>query len=433
MSWKLIYRTGDHGGTVHVVTRVKSPNLSLRTWNPATRSWSYRSLGHADVDLAKRQARSMAQQLATGVVTLAYIFTRYEQERTPHKSEKQQSADRMRTDLWQGFLEGLTPAAVDRVVLDRFVTERRAGMIPGFGPVRARTAQADVKWLSATFRWAMSVSGPDGGKLLPGNPIDGYYNKAMIEKNVRRPVASWEAWLRTYRYADRIDSQGLLRPLLMLVEALGWRVSAVCQLRAADIDLTQRPDGPYGRIHKREDSDKEDVDQWVPLSSGGRRAVDLVLRRRQAVGRVYLFPSAKDSSKPWTKDHAQKLHKKAQYLAGAGHRLEHGMHGACVRCEAVIDARQPNWYRLYTACSAAPYYGWHAYRRKWVTERKHLPRSDVAEAGGWRSVRTLELYEHTDKNTLLRVVTEPGKLREFGASREANVDTNVNTGTGGRR
>jgi integrase len=27
---------------------------------------------------------------------------------------------------------------------------------------------------------------------------------------------------------------------------------------------------------------------------------------------------------------------------------------------------------------------WHAWRRKWATERKQMPLKDVAEAGGWR-------------------------------------------------
>jgi hypothetical protein len=34
--------------------------------------------------------------------------------------------------------------------------------------------------------------------------------------------------------------------------------------------------------------------------------------------------------------------------------------------------------------------GFHAYRRKWATERKHLPLKDVAEAGGWLDKRSLE-------------------------------------------
>lgn len=57
--------------------------------------------------------------------------------------------------------------------------------------------------------------------------------------------------------------------------------------------------------------------------------------------------------------------------------------------------------------------GFHAYRRKWATERKHLPLKDVAEAGGWLDTRSLEnCYQQVDEETLLRVVTEPRKLRE---------------------
>jgi hypothetical protein len=55
----------------------------------------------------------------------------------------------------------------------------------------------------------------------------------------------------------------------------------------------------------------------------------------------------------------------------------------------------------------------HAYRRKWATERKHLPAADVARAGGWANAHTLQLiYQQSDPATLLRVVLEEGKLRE---------------------
>ena len=43
---------------------------------------------------------------------------------------------------------------------------------------------------------------------------------------------------------------------------------------------------------------------------------------------------------------------------------------------------------------------WHAYRRKWATERKHLPRQDVAQAGGWTDPATLqEIYQQFDEAT----------------------------------
>ena len=33
---------------------------------------------------------------------------------------------------------------------------------------------------------------------------------------------------------------------------------------------------------------------------------------------------------------------------------------------------------------------WHAYRRKWATERKHEPDADVAKLGGWKSMVSLK-------------------------------------------
>jgi len=48
---------------------------------------------------------------------------------------------------------------------------------------------------------------------------------------------------------------------------------------------------------------------------------------------------------------------------------------------------------------------WHPYRRKWATERKHLPLKDVAAAGGWQDVETLlECYQQPDYETLKSVM-----------------------------
>jgi hypothetical protein len=56
---------------------------------------------------------------------------------------------------------------------------------------------------------------------------------------------------------------------------------------------------------------------------------------------------------------------------------------------------------------------WHAYRRNWATERKHLPDVDVAAAGGWKTVQTLKsAYQQADAETMLRVVLEAGEVRE---------------------
>ena len=45
-------------------------------------------------------------------------------------------------------------------------------------------------------------------------------------------------------------------------------------------------------------------------------------------------------------------------------------------------------------------------------ERKHLAKTDVAAAGGWKTERSLKLYARADAATMLAVLTEPKKLRE---------------------
>ena len=55
------------------------------------------------------------------------------------------------------------------------------------------------------------------------------------------------------------------------------------------------------------------------------------------------------------------------------------------------------------------------FRRKWATERKHLPIQDVAQAGAWspNDLRTLQtIYQTADDQTLYAVMSEPRKLRE---------------------
>lgn len=117
---------------------------------------------------------------------------------------------------------------------------------------------------------------------------------------------------------------------------------------------------------------------WVPLSAPARTALEQVLAIRQVVGDVWLFPSPKLDGQPWTRWHARDLLERTEKAA----KLDH------------IG-------------------GWHTFRRKWVTERKHLSLADVAAAGGWKTPRTLELaYARPDDETMLAVVTEPRKLRE---------------------
>ncbi len=56
---------------------------------------------------------------------------------------------------------------------------------------------------------------------------------------------------------------------------------------------------------------------------------------------------------------------------------------------------------------------WHCYRRKWATERRHLPAVDVMKAGGWTDRKTMETcYQHADDAGVLAVMGSTTKLRE---------------------
>ena len=58
---------------------------------------------------------------------------------------------------------------------------------------------------------------------------------------------------------------------------------------------------------------------------------------------------------------------------------------------------------------------WHPFRRKFATERKHMPLQDVALAGGWKEVQTLlECYQRPDDATLQDVVLRAPKLYADG-------------------
>jgi integrase len=173
-----------------------------------------------------------------------------------------------------------------------------------------------------------------------------------------------------------------------LIEALGWRVTAICELQASDFDFAKSSKAPHGRIRKRGDVDKEGVDMWVPLSPDARAAVDRIRKVNPAIGARPLFPAPKAKklgrlSRPWTRWHARDLLERAEAAAELP-QLEGG--------------------------------DFHAYRRAWATARKHLPAADVAHAGGWRDLRSLERsYQRVDEETLLSVVLEPRKVRDVQA------------------
>jgi len=151
----------------------------------------------------------------------------------------------------------------------------------------------------------------------------------------------------------------------------------VCGLRYQDLRLT---DGPYGSIRWPADTDKTGRESVIPMAPQVRNAVDRILKERSGIGLTPLFPSPADRSVPVSRHMADKWLRKGERMAG-------------------LEPLQGSL--------------WHAYRRKWATERKHLPDVDVAAAGGWKNTVSLRTaYQQADPETILKVVLEAGELRE---------------------
>ena len=174
----------------------------------------------------------------------------------------------------------------------------------------------------------------------------------------------------------RCDAAQLLSELLELADGTGRRISAICSLCFEDL----RPnEGPYGVIRRRADTDKMGRETVVPIGPRVRTALDRVIRKRPGLRRAPLFPSPEDPQWPIIRHLAEKWLREGERMADG----------------------EPQRGSLL-----------HAYRRKWATERKHLPDVDVAAAGGANTVSLKTAYQQADKETILRVVTEPTQLRD---------------------
>ena len=182
--------------------------------------------------------------------------------------------------------------------------------------------------------------------------------------------------------ADRRGKNGerrrtYLPEVLDLVEATGRRISSILSLQYADLRLDE---GPYGSIRWRADSDKCGREWVAPLSDAGRKAIDRILQERPGIGAAFIFPAVTDASKSLDVDVASGWLLEAERLAG-------------------LEKQDGSL--------------WHAYRRKWATERKHLPNVDVAAAGGWSALASLQTcYQMADSQTMFKVVSSPARLNE---------------------
>lgn len=360
-----------------------------------------KSLGTSDRAHAEQLARALCQRLAElrlsgvlGVLTLGQAWTLYQQHRLPLLSPSRQVHVRQHAAfLLAHFGDRFLLEDLSQSHVDTFAAARRAGALrskktPASQPatVRDDTIRQNLAWLAALCRWARGHR-INGRRLMTLNPFDGLV--LPRERNVRRPVASPERYARTLAQAETVDPTGRFACLLVLARETGRRINALCQLRANDVHLTsdavrralaaqgedeaRAPHMPHGAVRFRAEHDKLGFDDLAPISRAARGALEAYLRRHPAIGSAPLFPFAlSDPTRPMNKMQAANMLARAERLAGLP-KLERGL--------------------------------WHAYRRAWASERKHLPDADVSAAGGWRDLATMKRsYQRPDPVTVLRAI-----------------------------
>lgn len=399
------YKAGKRPYSITVYEHPRSPNVWYRVWVPARDNWKRGSLEHADKDAAIAWADEEAAKLRRGQsdlragrVTLEILFAMYLKHRSPEKGKAQQSADKRHAEFWKNVLgPRKDPRKISSAEWKEAKEKRASGQVDARGneisdkedqkPVKPRTVKKTCAWLKSVMNWAAEWKTSRGNYLLESNPLRGFDLPEV--KDQSRPVATAEDYEALMEVADEIKMEvswpgktGQVRShfaeILAIVNGTGRRISAVCALRYEDLLLER---SPHGAIRWRADEDKEEREWVAPINEEVRAAVDRA-RERPPIGGP-LFPAPRDPESPISRHLALKWFNQAEKLA-----------------ELWEDRERPDRF------------GYHAFRRKWVMERKHHPDADVAEAGGWKSLQALRMaYQQPDADTMLEVVTDSGDLR----------------------
>lgn len=130
-------------------------------------------------------------------------------------------------------------------------------------------------------------------------------------------------------------------------------------------------------VRWRPEFDKRRRDRTIPVPRELADQVKALRLRLEVVGDGWLFPD-KSGQGPWSRELFGQALRQAERTAGLP-KLKGSL--------------------------------WHAYRRKWATERKGLPEADVMDAGAWQDRNTFHTcYQQSDEETVLRVMECPVKL-----------------------
>jgi integrase len=418
---------GHRGTRVRIFEKRKNGMLYRATWITEPGSIrgrrSIASLGTYDRNEAICLGKALLAELlrgnvpARGPVTLGDLCERFQSENGDQLNNKPRSraddAARARV-LIAYFGSGFEVRQLTALHCHQFAQSRRRGGIKLAtadltSPSRQRTVDADLGLLRRMLAWACTVPiGVNGQRWLDRDPLAGV--RREHEKNPRRPVATWERFTgtriaiqrltgearqkadeaaqalfsaaekdrRRLRWDVRRNEAAVTRWIkvemaLVLAEATGRRLGSIAALRWDDIDFNRK------RITWRAESDKRGVQWVVPLPDSLANELRQFQKQLVAVGGL-VFASENDAT--------VQMHRK----------------------------QFDKWLRVAEATAGLPSLKgglWHPYRRKFASERMHLPLKAVSEAGGWKSTTTLlTCYQHPDEALLAQVMSEPRKLHD---------------------
>jgi hypothetical protein len=395
------YAAGKHGSRVSAFVErngrlygmAKGKKVTLELWD----SPANRERAEAWADDQADQLRKGLESVADPVPTVAKVFALYLATQTPRKKSattryQDERAAEMFTrvlgagkdlrhitlDAWQRFIDARASGAIDP--RGRPVPTPVKKEDPQRRTVRPRAVEGDLEWLRLVIRWAVKWRDESGRYLMAEDPTRGY--AIPTEKNPRRPIATQDRYELVSAQAPTVDAD--LVDLLAIVNGSGHRIGAVLELRGSDLRHEKTTLYPEGATRWRADADKIGKEWIVPNSPALRATFDRLLARRPVIGDGYLFPHPALPGRALTYDLACVWLEKAERLA---------------KVPKLTGGR------------------WHPYRRKWGTERKHLPVQDVAFAGGWKNTATLAtIYQQPDPVTTYRVMSEPVALRDRKAA-----------------
>ncbi|MEX2109711.1 MAG: tyrosine-type recombinase/integrase [Gemmatimonadaceae bacterium] len=390
---------GSRGARIRLFENTKG--VYYRDVWVAGRGTSRRSLCTCDRAEADRLGKQLLASLlrheevaAAGVVTLRYLWERYSTESPAFldNTARTRTEEEAHAEILLAFFgDGCDVGNLTEADVVAFTAARlKGGIVLKDGEstraVRARSPEVEVRILKTMLNWATTIRLRSGERLLASNPLTSV--RGAREANPKRPVVSWEWFQATRKAMQELATLSVENPskhqrwirlelALVLAEATGRRIGSIRKLAWQDFDFERLT------ILWKAENDKKRKEWRVPMPPA---LAEEVTRFHVSLGGAFgglVFPSATDLTKPLGREVFQhglleaERHAKIQKLDGGG---------------------------------------WHALRRKWASERKHLPLVDVAAAGGWKDTQTLvECYQHADAETMLAVMSEPRKVSERAA------------------